>query len=55
VALRTHLEWLKGMNKDNLSWVAGVKVEVRKNKGHKDELGSGGEGRGKKTVPWQRR
>jgi hypothetical protein len=29
VALRTCPEWLKGMDKDNFSWVAGVKVEVR--------------------------
>jgi hypothetical protein len=49
VALRTHPEWLKGMDKDNLSWVAGVKVEVSKNKRYEDELSSGGKGRGKKN------
>jgi hypothetical protein len=54
VALRTHPEWLKGMDKDDLScvagvkvevtkdkrmnWVAGVKVEVRKNKEYDDFL-----------------
>jgi hypothetical protein len=36
------------MDKDNLSWVAG-KVEVGKSKRYKDDLGSGGEGRGKKN------
>ena len=30
MALRTHTEWLKGIEKDNLSWVSGVKVEVKK-------------------------
>jgi hypothetical protein len=37
------------MDKDNLSCVAGVKVEVRKNKRYKDELDSGDEDRGRKT------
>jgi hypothetical protein len=32
VALRTCPEWSKGMDKDNLSWVARVKVEIRKTK-----------------------
>jgi hypothetical protein len=32
MALRTRLEWSKGMDKDNLSWVVGVKVGVRKTK-----------------------
>jgi hypothetical protein len=31
------------MDKDNLSWVEGLKVEVRKNKRYEDKLGSGGE------------
>jgi hypothetical protein len=38
------------MDKDKLSWVAGVKVEVKKNKGYEDKLGSGGEDRGKKKT-----
>jgi hypothetical protein len=36
------------MDKDNLSWVAGLKVEVRKNKKYEDKLGSGAVDRGKK-------
>jgi hypothetical protein len=48
VALRSHPEWSKGMDKDNLSWVAGLKVEVRKNKKYEDKLGSGAVDRGKK-------
>jgi hypothetical protein len=36
------------MDKDNLSWVAAMKVAVRKNKRYKDALGSGGKSRGKK-------
>ena len=34
MALRTHTEWLKGIEKDNLSWVSGVKVEEKQIKGY---------------------
>jgi hypothetical protein len=47
VALRTHPEWLKGMDKDNLSRVAELKVEVRKNRRYEDQLASRDDGRGK--------
>jgi hypothetical protein len=32
MALKTHPEGLKGIYKDNLSWIAGVKVEIKKSK-----------------------
>jgi hypothetical protein len=48
MALKTYPEGLKGVYEDNLPRVAWVKAEVRKNKRYKDELGSGGEDRGKK-------
>jgi hypothetical protein len=48
VALRTHPKRLKVMDKDNLSWVVSVKLEVRKNKRFEGELGSGVQDRGKK-------
>ena len=32
MALKTHPEGLKGVYKDNLSWVAGVEVEIKKRK-----------------------
>ena len=35
------------MDKDNLSWVAGVEVEIKKAKRYDDEKGSRGQGRGK--------
>ena len=38
---------LKGVYEDNLPWVAGVKVEIKKSKRYEVESGSGGEGRGK--------
>jgi hypothetical protein len=49
MALKTHPKGSKGVYEDNLPRVAGVKVEVRKNKRYEDELGSGGEGRGKEN------
>ena len=39
---------LKGVYEDNLPWVAGVKVEIKKSKRYEVESGSGGESRGKK-------
>ena len=48
MALKTHPKGSKGVYKDNLSWVAGVKVETKKRKkGYEGKFGSGGEGRGK--------
>ena len=32
MALKTHPEGSKGVYKDNLSWVAGVEVEIKKTK-----------------------
>ena len=32
MALKTHPKGSKGVYKDNLSWVAGVKVEIKKRK-----------------------
>ena len=32
MALKTHPEGSKGVYKDNLSWVAGVEVEIEKTK-----------------------
>ena len=49
MALETHPNGSKGMGKENLSWVAGVEVEMRKAKRYDVEKGSRGEGRGKKT------
>ena len=57
MALRAHTEWLKGIEKDNLSWVSGVKVEEKQIKGY-DFFGRiRGQTRfeGKiATIPWQR-
>ena len=39
---------LKGVYEDNLPWVAGVKVEIKKSKRYEVESGSGGEDRGNK-------
>jgi hypothetical protein len=47
MALKTHPKGSLGVYEDNLPRVAGVKVEVRKNKRYEDKLGSGGEDRGK--------
>ena len=44
MALETHPNGLKGMGKENLSWVAGVEVEIRKAKRYEDIMGSRGEG-----------
>jgi hypothetical protein len=52
VALRTRPELLKGMDKGNLPWVAGVTVEVRKNKRYENEQSSGGQSRGKKKKAY---
>ena len=49
IALKIHPKGSKGLYEDNLSWVAGVEVEIRKEKGYKGKFGSGGEGRGKKN------
>jgi hypothetical protein len=32
MALKTHLEGSKGVYEDNLPWIAGVKVEIKKRK-----------------------
>jgi hypothetical protein len=47
MVLKTHPERSKGVYEDNLPRVVGVTVEARKNKRYDDELGSGGEDRGK--------
>jgi len=47
MAPKNHPEGSKGLYKDNLSGVVGVKVEIRKEKVDEGKLGSGGEGRGK--------
>ena len=47
MALKIHPEGSKGLYKDNLSRVAGVEVEIRKEKVDEGKLGSWGEGRGK--------
>ena len=47
MALETHPNGSKGMDKENLSWVAGVEVEIKKAKRYDDEKGSRGQGRGK--------
>ena len=48
MALKIHPEGSKGLYKDNLSGVVGVKVEIRKEKVDEGKLGSGGDGRRKK-------
>ena len=48
MALKTHPEGLKGLYKDNLSRVAGVEEETRKEKGYKGKFGSGSECRRKR-------
>jgi hypothetical protein len=40
------------MDKGNLPWVAGVTVEVRKNKRYENEQSSGGQSRGKKKKAY---
>ena len=49
MALKIHPEGSKGLYKDNLSGVVGVKVEIRKEKGYEGKFGSGGEGRSQKN------
>ena len=49
MALKIHPEGSKGLYEDNLSQVAGVEVEISKEKGYKGKFGSRGEGRGKKN------
>ena len=41
MALRIHPEGSKGLYKDNLSGVAGVEVEIRKEKGDEGNLVAG--------------
>ena len=41
MALKIHPEGSKGLYKDNLSGVAGVKVEARKQKGYEGNLVAG--------------
>ena len=49
MTLKIHPEGSKGLYKDNLSRVAGVEVEIRKEKGYEGKFGSRGEGRGKQN------
>ena len=43
----------EGVYEDNLPWVAGVEVEIRKAKRYDDRMGSRGEGEGKeKQKGW---
>ena len=49
MALKFHPEGSKGLYEDNLSRVAGVEVEIRKEKGYEGKFGSGGEGRSQKN------
>ena len=46
MALETHPKGLEGVYEDNLPWVMGVKVEIKKSKRYVVYSGSGGEGRG---------
>ena len=39
MVLETHPEGLKGIDKDNLSWIAGVKVEIKQTKIYDGEKG----------------
>ena len=41
MALKIHPEGSKGLYEDNLSRVAGVEVEIRKEKGYEGKFGSG--------------
>ena len=47
MALKIHPKGSKGLYVDNLSRVAGVEVEIRKEKRYVDIMGSRGEGRAK--------
>ena len=47
MALKTHPKGMKGVYEDNLPRVAGVEVEIRKEKRYVDIMGSRGEGRAK--------
>jgi hypothetical protein len=47
MALKTHPTKTKGVYEDNLPRVAGVEVEIRKEKRYEDRMGSRGEGRAK--------
>ena len=47
MALETHPKGSDGVYGDNLPWVAGVKVEIKKSKRYEVESGSKGESRGK--------
>ena len=38
---------MEGVYEDNLPWIAGVEVEIRKAKRYEDIMGSRGEGRAK--------
>ena len=46
MALETHPKGLEGVYEDNLPWVMGVKVEIKKSKRYVVYSGSEGEGRG---------
>ena len=48
MALRVHSSKVEGVYKDNLPWVAGVEVEVKKTKRGYLKKGNGGEGRRKR-------
>ena len=50
MALETHPNGSKGMDKENLSWVAGVEVEIKKAERYDDGKGRRGEGRGKERL-----
>ena len=48
MALKIHPTGSKGLYEDNLSQVAGVEVEISKEKGYKGKFGSGSECRRKR-------
>ena len=50
MVLKTHPKGSEGVYKDNLPWVARVKVEIKKSKRYEVESGSGGEGREKQRL-----
>ena len=47
MALKTHPKGMEGVYKDNLPWVAGVEVEIKKAKRYDDDEGGMDQGRGK--------
>ena len=50
MALETHPKGSEGVYEDNLPWVAGVKVEIKKRKRYEADSGSGGEDREKQRL-----